>query len=226
MDDDYPAWLDKVRQVLLRLGPDLTIESSIRSFRIAWSNIGARPAESAKLTVKVGGHFSFLRDDSEAAKLLTRPIIPLPPQPPEGKLVDPLTEQMEWVSAAAQLARSTALGQLHATDLLKPLPLLRRPERLKNAWYLQKEESDSPFTQEKIFTCDEWRHQEDDVQRDFSLAFDSSQSIGTSNIVTVIFHANNLPEPIKRILKVEATVEDHDVVKSARELLGLAWRRP
>jgi hypothetical protein len=109
-----------------------------------------------------------------------------------------------------QLARSS--------DFFRQLPL-DGPERKKNAWYLDEEQGESSYTQEKIFTCDEWRHQEDPFQQAFSLRFDSNQSSGSDNIVTVLFHAKNLPEPVEKILRVEATIEHYDVTEYARKLL-------
>jgi hypothetical protein len=218
LDEEYPAWLKQVEQVLFHLEFDLSIESSIASFRIACKNTGARPAESAKVTVKVGGDFSFLKDDVEPASLFKAIQMPPRPTPPRGKLVHPMMESLESLSSAwEQTAGLARLGPFSAANLEFPI---HRP-RDKNAWYLHEEKGESHYTQEKIFTCDEWRHQEDGFQETFSLRFDSNQSSGSDNIVTVIFHANNLPEPVQEILKVKATIEHHDVVEYARKLLLL-----
>lgn len=215
---EYPAWLGQVRQALSQVSTGLGIESSIRSFRIVLTNIGARPAESAKLTVKVGGHFSLLKNDVELSSLFSSPKMPTPPLPPQGKLVHPMTEAIESMS---QLARLAQFDRLDPQSLVFPQSILRRPERQKNEWYREKEQSQTSFTQEKTFTCDEWRHQEDPFEETLSLKFASNQSNGSDNIVKVILHANNLPEPVKKILKVEATIEHRDVVEYARKLLGL-----
>jgi hypothetical protein len=207
-----------VRQALSQVSTGLGIESSIRSFRIVLTNIGARPAESAKLTVKVGGHFSLLKNDVEPSSLFSSPKMPTPPLRPQGKLVHPMTEAIESMS---QLARLAQFDRLDPQSLVFSQSILRRPERQKNEWYQEKEQSQTSFTQEKIFTCDEWRHQEDPFEETLSLKFASNQSNGSDNIVKVILHANNLPEPVKKILKVEATIEHRDVVEYARKLLGL-----
>jgi PIN domain len=221
LDEEYPAWLNQVEQVLFHLGFDLGIESSITSFCIAWKNVGARPAESAKLTVKVGGNFSFLKKDVEPTSLFKAIQIPPHPTPPTGKLVHPMAESLEWASRAWE--QTAELARLGPINTLSPgifdLPIQRRHN--ENAWYVEEERGESSYTQEKIFTCDEWRHQEDPFQQVFSLKFASNQSANSDNIVTVVFHARNLPEPVKEILKVEATIEHHDVVEYARKLLRL-----
>jgi hypothetical protein len=221
LNEEYPAWLEQIRQLLFQLGTDLGIESSISSFRISLTNIGARPAESVKLTVKTGGHFLLLKDGVQPASLFREPKLPTRPTPPEGTLVDPMMEALEWASSMQQVGGLTSLDQLDPTSFARTLSPLDRRERQKNAWYLEKEQSKTSFTQEKVFTCDEWRHQEDPFEEALSLKFDYSQSTGSNNIVTVILYANNMPEPVKEILKVEATIEHHDVAEYARKLLQL-----
>lgn len=212
---EYPAWIDETREVLWGLGTNLSLKSLIIELTISLSNKGSCPAERVKLTVKSSGHFRFLKDKIEIGSLFTAPNMPNSPRPPMGEFVNPA---LSGFPNTAQLAR---LSNIFApdTDFLRRL---RPPApRDREAWYLDEEESESPYVTEKVFKCEHWRHQEKPFQTSFLLGFDNSLATGSAGAITFVLHAANLPEPFEMTLPVDIEVQHLDVLEEARKLLRL-----
>jgi PIN domain len=166
LHEEYPAWIAETKRVLFELGTNLSIGSLIAGVTVALTNQGARPAESVKLTVKASGYIALLKNKIQPASLFTPPVIPNSPRPPIGEFVNPALDALSWASAAyaAQFRNWNNLGSPDV-DSLTRLPIFGRPQRDKNAWYLDEEEGPSSYTAEKIFTCDEWRHHEGSIRK-------------------------------------------------------------
>jgi hypothetical protein len=144
LEEEYPAWLAEIERILLALGTNLGIKSSIGRFNIALTNVGACPALRTKLELKTSGHFSLLRDEVQPASLFTLPRIPQRPFPPHGSFVNPLLESFE--QAFPSIGQWTDFTSLHFDKRL--MPILNRQERDKKAWYLEEDQGESSFTDE------------------------------------------------------------------------------
>ena len=208
LNEEYPAWLDQTKNVLFQLGSNLGLESLIGHFGIALTNDGVCPALSTKLIVKASGHFSFLK---KPASLFTQPEMPKRPFPPYGKFVDPILESFKQAIPSFDLPNVDSLN----------LPDFSWQQRDKNAWYLDEEQGQSSYTTETVFTCDEWRHHEKPFEEVFWFKLDQDCVAGSAGVVSVTLHANNLPEPVKKTVKIEVAIENLDVVQQARRLLHL-----
>lgn len=219
LEEEHPAWLDKIRNVLSQFGASMNCQRLLGTLRLALSNEGVCPAFSTKFTVEASGNISLLKDDVEPGKASTKLTIPERPLPPHGRFVHPFTEAME--QGIRQVA-NLSLPNLAVSEMLRPSEFVKsRPPHDKNAWYLKNEEGESHYTARKVFTCDEWRHHEKAFEETVWFKVDDDCTPGPIGAVSLTLHAQNLPDPIKRTIGFRAKVEDISIFEEARKFLRL-----
>ncbi|MFQ5962657.1 MAG: PIN domain-containing protein [Candidatus Scalinduaceae bacterium] len=214
-NEEYPAWIEKVRKYLLSLPEKFEESTRSLSFSIKVNNNGNVPAENTIVEFKAFGGIFFKpsSNDDESNEKNDALIFPSPPKPPEGRWItqrSPIFDTMEAFRAFTKGHISPVYG-----PILKDIPLIPK-ERDRNAFYWKNGKPRTPV-RSWIFECEEFRHKIETESFDLTVLIPLSEKDILRGTVECSVSAKNLPKPINFYINLDITYvegETRDEVKN------------
>ena len=207
---DYPNWLRECREALSGIHDRLQLSIEPR-FAFAISNEGTYPGKDALVNIVAEGNFKIYvpPNITESEKLSQQePMIPTPPAPPRGRrssLYSVLNRSMNFRNL------------LRDPFILSPSAFQADQRRDPNGFFYKPRR---PITPGDTITleCEQWRHDTGDE------LFTGRISIGPTvqemkGALTCKVQAENLSEPVEKLIPVRIAIKRVDSVERARELI-------
>ena len=218
-NDEYPAWIDKVKKYLLSLPNKFEESTRSLSFSIIISNNGNVPAENTIVEFKAIGDIFFKppSKDDEGNEKNDALIFPSPPKPPEGRWVT----QRNAIFDMMEANRKLTIGQISPRydSLLKNVPGLFNPkEHDKNAFYWKNGKPGRPV-RSWIFECEEFRHKLETESFDLTVLIPPKGKDIVKSTVKCSVSAKNLPEPINFYISLDITYLEGKTIDEMRKYL-------
>ena len=218
-DQKYPAWIKECEKVLSTLHEALQRNAEQPSFRFVAENYGTRPGTDALVEIEGKGNFKICpppredREDSgdEVEKGLR---LPMPPQPPQG----------QWAGTlfASEVLRNSLSRFLNNRSDPIPQPFfldnMQNQRRDPNAFYYKPNRPTIP-SESFSLECEQWRHGISEECFDGQIFFRRATEEIRGELLCEI-HAENLSTPVKKVIRVNITLNRTNLVDHARTLIS------
>ena len=202
---DYPNWLRECREALSGIHDRLQLSIEPR-FAFAISNEGTYPGKDALVNIVAEGNFKIYVPPyiSKSEKLSREePMIPTPPAPPRGRRS----------SRYSELNRS-----INFPNLLSPSAFQTDQRRDPNGFFYKPGRPTIPGDTITL-ECEQWRHSTGDEFFTGRISIDPTVQ-EMKGALTCEVHAENLSEPVEKLIPVRIAIKRVDSVERARELIG------
>jgi len=203
-NEEYPAWIDKVKTYLLSLPEEFEESTRSLSFSVQVNNNGNVPAENVIVEFEALGDIylgpSPETDASNAKKSALT--FPSPPKPPEGHWITQRNSIFDPMGAY----RQTVPGHISFPvphSILEDFPnIFARQKRDKNEFYRKNGKPERPL-KFMIFECEEFRHQTETASFDLTVLMPPTEKEIVKSKVECSVSAKNLPKPIKFYISID-----------------------
>lgn len=206
----FMAWEGEIERLLSAHHDVLTrlFQPPFCRFRVA--NIGSRPAGGALVKFTSKGNLLINHLDDEPKAQL--PALPVPPDPPRGRWVDPNAPHRSPPSASdlkGELPRSF-------TQLLQGVEAVDPPYPDE---FRFREKPTEPVRSFEL-DCQQWRHGR--APEEFLVGVYPEDRAGSQirGAIELEIHAENLAEPVKRVVPVRIDVTLESALDSAVEMVA------
>ena len=212
-NEDYPKWLEECKEALTVLHEKLQSEVINLEFTFTISNVGNRPGNSALVNIVAKGDLQiyvaeYVPETEESS--LMKPVLPPTPPPP------PLRGRRSSILNA--LERSMSLRHL-LRDPFQPASLPSRADQRRdaNAFYYKPNRPTIP-SHSITLECEQWRHSTGPEHFFGLISVDpTAEEIRGALICQV--HAENLSEPVKKLIPVRITITRASSEERAKDLV-------
>ena len=208
---DYPKWIRQCRKVLSNLHEELQIEAGEPEFTFGISNVGNCPGNSALVNIEAKGSLEIYVEEyipETESPHSKGPALPTPPTPPFGR----------WSSYEHELRRSMGLSNLLRDPFRVPsmLPLADKC-RDPNAFYYKPSRPTTPGDSITL-ECEQWRHSTGTEHFSGLIPIASTAEEIRGALICQV-HAENLSEPIKKLISVRITITRRSCEEHAKNLV-------
>ena len=208
---EYPEWLSKCRDALVRLHKTLQWEVEWPCVRFTMKNEGNRPGNNVLVEFIAKGDFKLFPAKADAPDLHieeenTDLRLPLPPEPPRRRSI------MEGI---AGLAESINYPIFTPSSLIDPSDFVDDP----NAFYYKPEFPKEPAKSISLI-CDKWRHGPHDEEFIIEICTHSDQQRVNGQLDCVI-QAENLSSAVRKSVDVRINIIKMKTVDIASNLVKI-----
>ena len=214
---EYPQWIEDCRESFATLHEELQVRIPLPSFSFTVSNDGMRPGDNVLVVLECKGNLDIQplsRDSLEhldgSEEQAVR--LPKPPKPPKG----------EWTSRVSHIRRSQVLtlGN-HLTGMNLDIPLVTgfvpEVDRDAEGFYYKSSRPREPVKQFSL-ECKLWRHGITTKSFGGEIVLDSSAR-SARGILECTIHAENLPFPARKTVKIEVLAKNIGMMDAAKGLI-------
>ena len=204
---DYPKWVRECREALSDIHEKLQIETGEPRFNFVISNEGARPGKDVLVDIVAEGNFKIYAPPyvSESERQSPQePMLPPPPTPPKGRSR----------SLHNELNRSILL---RAPLLLSPPSYQTDHRRDPNGFFYKPGRPTIPGNTITL-ECEQWRHSTGSKSFLGRISLDLAIQ-QTQGALTCEVHAENLTEPVAKLIPVSVTVKRVDSTERTKKLI-------
>jgi hypothetical protein len=218
-DDAYPAWLNKCKSILRNLHITLQHETDYPLFNFEIVNEGNRPGKDVLVTFTAKGDFKIRPEKSKgdleqgsenSSKINIR--LPAPPVPPQGRWRENLFGYPNHTGIHDLTKPHLEIGS-HTLTSLYSTPAPRDP----NGFYYKPSRSIIPVESFSL-ECAQWRHSIEPKLFKGEIIFDWNHD-EIKGAITCHIHAENLSDPVSKILPVTITIRRLNIRERANELV-------
>ena len=208
---DYPKWIRECRESLSSIQEKLQIETEEPEFTFAILNEGTRPGKDVLVNIVAQGNFKiYVPPNIPESERLSRqePMLPTPPSPPSGR----------WSSLRNELDRSIRLPHIFRGPFtLSPSAFQSDQRRDPNGFFYKPGRPTTPGDTVTL-ECEQWRHNTGDeiFTGQISVAPTAQEIRGA---LTCKVHAENLSEPVEKLIPVSIIIRRVNSAERARELI-------
>jgi hypothetical protein len=217
----YSAWQGKVMDFFKRLAYKKEYPGRNVNIGITIENTGGEPAENLIVEFEVFGGilFQIPGDNSERKETIEEIILPAPPKPPEGdwfkKLIRPsMLDTFKYLQPSIPEIKPKLN---YETVLSIPQPVYIPTPRDKNKFYWK---DGRPYerTDKWAFECDEFRHKFEPKGFEITLFVPRKNGLEKGAVKCKVT-ANNLREPVEKIIPVKIKYAHGDINKIANDYI-------
>lgn len=213
--NQYAHWIEESEHILATLHDEMQRSGRQLVLTFVGANIGSRPGRAVLVQFRAKGDVQIcvpLEDDERIDEEgMVQMRLPSPPQPPQGRW-QPFFLVPGILSGAL---RSQLLIERPTVTLpFSPADHRRDP----NAFYFKGTRPMDPVDAFGM-ECEQWRHGLDDERFMLQVSVDCSED-KISGVVECTIHAENLSEPLKRVIPVRIDVKRVSVGNEAERLIG------
>jgi predicted nucleic acid-binding protein len=221
-DEEYPDWIDAMKEYLLSLPKKFEESTRSFSFSIRVNNNGNVPAENTIVEVKALGDIFFVphsKNDESGAK--NNLIFPSPPKPPRGRWI---TQKSTFFNYPMETYKHFATGHgIPIYDsILKDIPSLFNPKGYdkfdRNAFYWKNDGNRKP-SKSWIFECKEFRHKIKEESFDVTVLVPPTGKDIVNSAVECSVSAKNLPTPINFCIRLNISFIEGKTFDEVRKYL-------
>ena len=208
---DYPNWIRECRESLSSIQEKLQIETGEPRFAFAISNEGTCPGKDALVNIVAEGNFKiYVPPNISKSEKLSReePMIPTPPAPPRGRRS----------SLYSELNRSMNFPNfLRDPFILSPSTFQTDQRRDPNGFFYKPGRPTIPGDTITL-ECEQWRHNTGDELFTGRISIDPTVQ-EMKGALTCEVQAENLSEPVEKLIPVRIAIKRVDSAERARELI-------
>ena len=208
---EYPNWIKACREALLIIYEKLQLEAGEPEFVFAISNDGTRPGKDALVNMVAQGGFKICAPPYISKAFpppAKEPMIPNPPKPPRG----------HWSSLSEMLDRTIDLPSLLRDPFVIPPSAFQTEHRRDPNGLFYKPDRPTDPGDTITLECEQWRHGSGEKYLAGRIFPDLSIP-EVQGALTCEVHAENLTNPVVKLIPVRITVKRVDSTEPTKALI-------
>jgi hypothetical protein len=201
----YPTWLAGIKETITQAPANLNEKGHFFKITLQIANNGNVPANNVVLEFRARGEVYIFDPDDNDAEKPTLLELPMPPEPPSGRLTETTSLVFGRKDYFPQRTPDHPLRSFHQRDDVRD----------RYAFYWDVRESTATILLR--LTCEEFRHQNDPLKLTIGVVVPQGRQ--SAGAITCRLSAANLPKPEELTIPIKTTTLLGDLEQIVRDLI-------